>query len=308
MTFDQGARASASRGLSFVMLAAVSWGTVGVTTKLLYGLSTTTPLSIGFLRLAVSVPVLLLAGWGNTRQRLRALSRRDVALICAIGAMMALYQVCFFSAIPRVGVAIATLVTLCSAPVLVALLSAALLRERPTLRVFTALAVALLGAALLVGKAPGDGPGGSAAAGTLLALVSAVGYAVVTLCSRRLSARCHPVQTLAFAFAIGALLLLATTFPAGPRLRYPALGWALIAYLGVVPTALAYVLFISGLRTVPATAATVATLLEPLTSTALAWLLFGERLGRLGALGGLLLGAAMLMLVLDRSPPTAADG
>jgi drug/metabolite transporter, DME family len=73
------------------------------------------------------------------------------------------------------------------------------------------------------------------------------------------------------------------------------------------PTALAYVLFVRGLRSVPATAATIATLLEPLTSTILAWLLFGERLGRLGAWGGLLLGAAMLMLVLDRNPAPATD-
>lgn len=307
MTIDQGARASASRGLLFVMLAAVSWGTVGVTTKLLYRSSDTTALSIGFLRLAVAVPALLLLGWGHTRRRLLLLSRRDLALICAIGAMMALYQVCYFSAIPRVGVAIASLITLCTAPVLVALLSAVVLRERPTLRVLTALGVALLGTVLLVGTGSANGSGGSAVAGTLLALVSSLGYAVVTLCGRSLSPRCHPLQTLALGFAIGALLLLATTLPAGPHLRYTAQGWILVAYLGIVPTALAYVLFVRGLRSVPATAATIATLLEPLTSTILAWLLFGERLGRLGAWGGLLLGAAMWMLVLDRSPSPASD-
>src|SRR5262249_42245807 len=37
--------------------------------------------------------------------------------------MLALYQVCYFGAIALVGVAVATLVTLCSAPMLVALIS-----------------------------------------------------------------------------------------------------------------------------------------------------------------------------------------
>jgi DME family drug/metabolite transporter len=54
---------------------------------------------------------------------------------------------------------------------------------------------------------------------------------------------------------------------------------------------------VSGLRQVPASVATVATLLEPLTSAVLAWLLFGERLGRAGIVGALLLGSAMVVLI-----------
>ena len=48
--------------------------------------------------------------------------------------MLAGYQLCYFGAIQRVGVAIATLVTLCTAPVIVAVLSVVLLGERPTRR------------------------------------------------------------------------------------------------------------------------------------------------------------------------------
>jgi DME family drug/metabolite transporter len=42
---------------------------------------------------------------------------RDLALMLLIGMMTALYQVCYFGAIERTGVAVATLVTLCTAPV-----------------------------------------------------------------------------------------------------------------------------------------------------------------------------------------------
>jgi DME family drug/metabolite transporter len=312
VTIHSQARASAGRGLLFVMLAAVSWGTVGVTTKALYGMSAATPLSVGFFRLALAVPALLVASWSILRGRLFQLTRRDLALVGAIGVMTALYQVCYFSAIPRVGVAVATLVTLCAAPLMVALLSAVLLRERPTARVATALGVALVGTGLLVGGAPVTARAASTA-GTLLALASALGYAVVTLCSRSLSPRCHPAQTLAIAFSLGAVLLLGATLPAGPELHFPPRGWVLLAYLGLVPTALAYALFVWGLRSVPATVASVATLLEPLTSTTLAWALFGERLGRLGGVGALLLGAAMLTLcssAVSARPPNSqhADG
>ena len=40
--------AESRNGLLLIMLAAVMWGTVGITTKTLYGLSATNPLSIGF--------------------------------------------------------------------------------------------------------------------------------------------------------------------------------------------------------------------------------------------------------------------
>lgn len=305
----RGARVRASGGLLSIMLAAFSWGTVGVTTQALYRTSAATPLSVGLFRLALAVPLLALVGWARLGAQLFRFSARDSALVATIGAMTALYQVCYFQAIPQVGVAVATLITLCSAPVMVALFSAVFLAERPATHVVAALSLAVVGTALLIGAGPAAGTvvTGSSIAGAALALAAAAGYAVVTLCSRGLSTRCHPIQTLAFGFAIGAALLLFATLPAGPTLRLPARGWALLVYLGFVPTALAYTLFISGLRHVPATVATVATLLEPLTSAVLAWLLFGERLGHLGMLGALLLGAAMLMLLL-RPATRTADG
>lgn len=305
----RGARAHASGGLLSIMVAAFSWGTVGVTTQALYRTSAATPLSVGLFRLALAVPFLVLVGWARLGARLFRFSVRDSGLVATIGAMTALYQVCYFHAIPRVGVAVATLITLCSAPVIVALFSAVVLGERPTSNVVAALSLAVGGTVLLVGAGPavGTASAGSSIAGVALALAAAAGYAVVTLCSRGLSTECHPVQTLAFGFAIGAALLLAATFPAGPTLRLPTRSWALLLYLGLVPTALAYALFISGLRHVTATAATVATLLEPLTSAVLAWLLFGERLKGGGMLGAVLLGAAMLMLLV-RPATRVADG
>ncbi len=61
-------------------------------------------------------------------------ARRDLVLMMLIGVMMALYQVCYFGAIAKVGVAIAVLVTLCTAPVLVAVLSLWLFGEKLTVQ------------------------------------------------------------------------------------------------------------------------------------------------------------------------------
>jgi DME family drug/metabolite transporter len=296
------AQSGSTHGLLLIVLSAVLWGTVGVTAKAIYGLADTNPLSIGFFRLAISVPALFLAGWLVLGARMFRVKRRDGALMLLLGVMMALYQVCYFGAIARVGVAIAVLVTLCTAPVIVALLSLWVFREKLTSTLTFALALALLGTTLLVGVQPNAaGEQGNTAIGVLLALGSAFGYAVVTLCSRLIAGRYHPLQSLTIGFGTGAIVLLPFALLNGFGVSYPVGGWMLLLYLGLIPTVLAYVLFLSGMRHTTATAASITTLLEPLTSTLLAWVFFKEQLGAFGLFGGMLLLGAIVLLFRNSS-------
>ncbi len=291
------ARAASRHGLLLIVLAAVLWGTVGTAVKIIYDLAETNPLSIGFFRLVFSVPVLLAACWHMLGRRMFRITPRDLAIMLLMGAFMAFYQVCYFASIARVGVAIAVLVTLCTAPIMIAFLSALLLRERLTGPIMLALGCALAGTAMLIWVEPGaSGARRDTLTGVLLALGSAFGYTMLTLCSRTLAGRYHPLQPITIGFAAGALMRLPFALATGFVASYPAAGWALLLYLGLIPTALAYLFFLTGIRRITATVASIVTLIEPLTSTVLAWLLFGERLGPLGVFGAaLLLGAIGLL-------------
>jgi drug/metabolite transporter, DME family len=280
------------QGILLIALAAMSWGTVGVVVKSLYESTTLSPIAVGFYRLALSVPALLLAlsGLGKKAFQIKA---KDIPVIMLMGAMLASYQLCYFAALPRVGVAIATLVTLCTAPVIVALLSVIFLKERLENSVITALVIAVIGTFLLVGF---QGPtGGRVFSGVLLALGSATGYALVALTSRRLS-NYHPLQPVAFGFTVGAIVLLPFVLSNGLTTNLQVSSWLRLLYLGLVPTALAYTLFTLGMRTTRATTATIVTLLEPLTAVILAFVLFRERLSGAAILGGILLIAAIVLL------------
>src|SRR5215212_2441248 len=221
------ARATSRRGLLLIVLTAVLWGTVGTAVQLIYGLAETNPLSIGFFRLLFSVPVLLAACWHTLGRRMFRITPRDLGHMLLMGAFMAFYQVCYFASIARVGVAIAVLVTLCTAPVMVALLSALLLRERLTGAIVLALACALAGTVLLIWVGPETGGARrDTLAGVLLALGSAFGYTMLTLCSRTLSGRYHPLQPISIGFAAGALLLLPFALATGFVISYPSGVWA----------------------------------------------------------------------------------
>lgn len=303
MTVNTTHTAHAARGgLGLIASAALLWGTVGVTTQTLYNLGATSALSIGFFRLALATPALLLIcvlAYGRRAWRLRG---RDAAVAVLLGGLLALYQFCFFTAISYTGVTIAVLVTLCTAPVIAALLGATLLRERITRVGALALVGALIGTGLLVGVQPEGGAASSTiVVGVALALGSAASYAGITVCGRLLSAEAQPLQINAIGFAVGAALLLALALPGGLVGSYAPLSWGLLLYLGLVPTALAYGLFLAGMRRTTATVATLVTLLEPLTATLLAWALLGERLGAWSLVGAVLLLLSLGLLV--RTPP-----
>ena len=280
-------------GPGLVAAAAVLWGTVGIASKLLYGLVDVTPLVVGCVRLALAVPVLLVWCWWRLGAETFRFSGPDRLRILGVGAAMALYQVCYFNAVAGVGVALATLISICAAPVLVVIAATVLLRERITRRLAVALAVGVTGAVLLVG-APVEG---GRPAGIAWAAAAAVAYAAFVLCSRMVAGH-DPGKIIVVGFGSGALMLAPLALSAGTGFAaWPPLAWAAMLYIGLVPTALAYVLFFAGMRGTPATRASMLSLAEPLTATAIAVAWLGERLEPPAPIGPALLMATLLLLL-----------
>jgi len=289
-------RNAARRGLWSIAGAGMLWGTTGVATRALYALSSTNALSLAFWRLAIAALIFLVLCWRLLGRRSLWVKGRDALLMVFLGTMQAVFQYSYLAAISACGVTIATLIALCVAPVIVVLFATLFLHEPLTLRVACALLCAL-GGTILLTYGPVDAQvTGNLLSGVLLSLVSAAGYAGVILSGRTLSKRYHSLQVNASAFASGAVLLLLAALRTQLVLVYPLHSWLLILYLGCIPTALAYTLFQSGMRTTSATLTGILTLCEPLTAALLAWLFFHERLGLSGLLGALLLLGTIFLL------------
>ncbi len=291
-------------GLLLVCLSAVSWGTTGSVMTLLAREGTPSPLLVGWARMAIAAPCLLLAAAlaPSPSRGLRGWRPRDLGKAAVLGAAMAAYQVCYFWAVPRTGVALTALFAICSAPLLIAAGATLWLKERPAPAARIALLLAVVGTAMVLAgpRADGGAPIGFAA-GALSALGAGLSYAVYAVTAKELLRRIAPLPLAALTFTLAAILLtpvLALERDAAAQL---GAGWPLLVYLGVVPTALAYVVFGAGLARVTATAAGVATLLEPLTAAALGVLVFGERLGTAGWAGAALLLAALALLARSAS-------
>ncbi|HEU4397678.1 MAG TPA: DMT family transporter [Actinomycetota bacterium] len=283
-------------GAGLVLAAAVLWGTTGTARAL--APAGTSPLSVGAVRIAVGGAALVAVA--RLRGGLRRGGTWPVGPVVAGTVAVAGYQLAFFSAVARTGVAVGTMVAIGGAPVLAGLLAWVIRAERPGRRWYGATALAVAGGGLLAvaGQAVRFSPGGVA-----LALGAGAAYAVVAVAAKELLAGHGQVEVMAALFAGGAVLLV----PVAALLPLDWLGTprgALVAlHLGLVATAAAYVLFAVGLRRVTVATAATMSLAEPLTAAVLGVALLGERLTVAGLAGAALLVAGLVLLA---AAPTAA--
>ena len=306
MSTPQSPAPAAGRGFVLVVLAGLMWGTAGVSGSIVLDRTDLGALDIAWHRMVIGA-VALGAVHLATRRRRQPVGRptRGTAVrLGLVAAGLAAYQLAYFAAVTAAGVSIATLVALGLAPLLVAVGATVLGHGRPDAATGVALAVALVGLVLLVGVSAG-GDGTAVVLGAVLATGSALGYAVVTLVGPGVPAG---VPVTLVGFAGGALLLTPAVAAVGLQVTTEPVALGLLVYLGVVPSALAYACFFTGIRSVPGAVAAIVTLLEPLTATALATAFLGERLAPAALAGGLLVLAAVAGLYLRRMGDSNSRG
>lgn len=223
-----------------------------------------------------------LAYAGRTPEGRRALGllwRRPV--IWVMGLTVAAYQVFFFLSMARTGVAIGTLASLSFTPFMAGLLGWLLKEGAPGYVWAVSTVMAILGVAMLTVGA-GDRRD---LLGILFGACAGAAYGVYTVIGVRLARDGnHPTHVLAASFSIAGFLLLPVLLSSGTWW----LSWsgaALILWLGLATTTLAYVLFGVGLGALqPGHIATI-TLAEPMFATLLGVFVLGETLSALGWAG-----------------------
>lgn len=299
------------RSLLYLVVAGVAWGTAGAAASLLFLASDLGPLALSFWRSAGGLVVLL--GVLAVRRPARAARGRRASTVSLIGTglMFTLFQAAYFGAVRETGLAVGTVVTLGAGPVLIALGARYWMGERLGRGGVAAVVGALAGLAVLV---LGSGGGEVRPLGVGWALLSAAGYAGMTLRARwlgRRGAAGDPLVTTAWSVGVGTVCLLPLALAEGllPHTGEPARVAWLLVYVAVVPTALAYALYFTGAAAVRAATVSVIMLIEPVSAAAIAVTVLGERLTGAVVLGTVLLLSAVGALITAeaRRPAGGAD-
>ena len=262
------------------------------------------PVEVGAARIAVGGAALVLVALAG--RRLRSL-RPALPLLLVAGVGVAVYQLSFFAAVDRTGVTVGTVVAIGFGPVAAGVLERLVEGTEPTRRWLAATALAVAGVAVLTLAAGTDAA--VSPAGIRLALLAGGGYAAYTVIAKRLLRLGHdPVGVMAASFGLGAILLLPVLVLGDHDWLASPSGVGLALYLGLLPTAVAYLLFVHGLRRVSAAEATTLVLAEPVTAAVLGALVLHEHLDGAAALGAaLVLGGLLALAIPARRPAPAAE-
>ena len=174
-------------------------------------------------------------------------------------------------------------------PILLAVSSAAILKERLHVLEWGAIVLSAIGAFLIARHAGVNGPGPhSSLRGDLLVFASMFAAVVNILCTKHLIGRNGALHVTSTAIVLGTILLIVWVEWREPvRFHFSSAVWAAALEQGLLATAGAYLLWTWGLKHMLASRASVFLNLEPVVGTALGVSLLGERLGATAVLGGI---------------------
>ena len=283
------------RGYLMVVSAACCWGVMATVAKMLFRDRGVDPLVLVVVR-AYLATLTLFAALALLRPARLRIERRDMWGAAVIGvAGLAANNFLYFEALHLTSVATALLLQY-QAPILVALYTVLVQRQPLRGRVILALAVALVGCALVV-RAYDFEVLRPNILGVAAGLGTACTFAFYILASRA-ALRTLDAWTLLTYGYFSASLVWSVVLPPWKVLGYgfgPEI-WVAFLTIATIGTVVPFGLFISGLKFIPPTQAGIVSMLEIVVAAAAAYVILGETLNPIQILGGGLVLAGVVMV------------
>ena len=284
-----------------MMGAGFLWGTTGIIGKIVYSETAVGPLELAWYRLIFAIPAL--AAVSLIKHNRVSLTRREFWLFAAFGFCgLTAFEALYFTSFDYTTVQHAAAL-LYTAPAFVAILSWSILKEHLNRKKVFAVMLSIAGAFLIMGVLRGETLFASRTQiGDWLGLGSGLMYSSWYIFGKVLGKNREPAVTSLIALCFGAIFL----FPLMLALEglHPPntpLAWELVAMIGIVPTAMAYILYLTGLKLIDATKASVFAIIEPVSAAILAFMILQETLSYDSFIGLALIISSIILISTTRS-------
>ena len=285
---------STAVGTLLVIVSSVAFGAMALFARVAYAAGTS-PSTLLFLRFAIAAfcMALIVVVRREPLPPWRVIG--GLALMGGVGYVGQSFS--FFTALTMANAGLVALL-LYLYPAIVALLSAAFLRERLDRPRVVAVVMAFLGTALTVGPRPAG-----SLAGIALGIAAAFIYSIYIMAGTHLLRRSSPIAGSLVIMASAALVFGLIATAQGPAFPQSAAGWWAALGVAVISTVIAVTLFLVGITVIGPTKASVLSTFEPVTTVILAALILGEPLGVLSVIGGAcILTATIILARLPQAP------
>lgn len=280
-----------------ITLSMVIFGTIGIFRRWIPLPSSFVAMSRGAIGAAFLLIVLLLRG---KRLDFKAIRKR-LPLLCLTGAMLGANWILLFEAYNYTSVATATLCYY-FAPMFIILASPALLHERLTPKKLICVAAAVLGMVFVSGVIETGVKNISELKGVLLGLAAAVLYAGIVLFNKKTTGVSGTDRTVV-QLAVSSVTLLPYVLLTEnvAAMTFAPATVALLIFVGIVHTGLAYQLYFSSIPHISAQTAAILSYIDPVLAVILSALLLHEQMTVLSVIGAVLvIGAALVSELPER--------
>ncbi|MCY0896024.1 MAG: DMT family transporter [Alicyclobacillaceae bacterium] len=250
--------------------------------------------------------------WGRFRNLWKWSGRLKLQLVGAALCSSVIYPLFYYSALRTLS-PVASLLFVNTAPLIAAILSRVLYKERIGLLGYVGMLISFCGVLVLVAS---EWAGHLSAHGIVFVLIGTVAFATYTVLSRPLFAHAGLFDVLVGTSVLGSVMLFfIVPFLVSPHKMWTQLtsltmgGWLEFAYVVVIVSTVAYVLYGFGLRRLPSGIAAALTFYpQALFGALLQWLWLGIRPTVTLAIAGLFIlgGTAVLRLAEHRRSSAAA--
>jgi len=291
------------KGYLMVAAAATLWGTVGVQVQTLFNYNLSLQ-SIIFWRLFFAF-IILFSFVFFTNKKWLIIDKKGLIYLALMGLFsQLLFNLFYFSCIQKT--TIATAVTLLySAPIFIAVMARIFYKE-----LFTPIkTVALF---LCMGGCFFAATGGSVAVlklnliGVLMGLGAGFTFSLVTIISKAIINKYHQLTIIVYALGFGLLFYLPFSHPLIIfQKSLPLEVWLLISFFGVISTAIAYGLYITGISYgIEVSRAGIISTLELVVAVILSYLIFKEALWGWKLVGILTVVFSVIIVQVDKILPS----
>lgn len=236
------------------------------------------------------------------RGRSRPLGRATAVRAGLVGLLGVLaYNVFFFWGLSLAPSLDGSIIVPVLSPILTTASLILLGREKTSWTRIVGLAVGVLGALVFFLGIGAEAAGSTRLLGDLVFVVGAGCWAAYSILSKSLLSGVDPLRATACGTGVGALGLIVLAAPAAGAMSWQtvsSLAWANVVFLAVGPTALAYLLYYRGLRSVSPSTATIMMFIVPVVGAFFSAVFLGESFTGLQLVGTvIMLGGALFAVV-----------
>lgn len=282
------------RGLIYVILAGILWGTSGVFFNLLkpYGFS---PLHMTAMRGVVAAIFMAFYVLFRDKELYRITFKEFI--IFALGGLSVFgVAVCYYAAIDLSSVSTAVIL-MYTAPVFVTVYSVLFMGEKLSVKKSAAIVIIIAGCALVSGVIGGMK---FSPMGILMGLLAGICYSAYNIFTKiGMMQKSNPLSSALYCFIVmGIASLLFCHVPeALPLIAVsPVKIILLILGIGIMTCFLPYILYTAALKDIPAGTASSLSIIEPMAATVFSVAFFGEKITLASFLGIVLILTAVFML------------